>query len=150
MSDSDRAASDAAMDYEHRTASPLQKLLGYTLLQWGPDSAVLAYEVAEDHLNRTHQLHGGVVATLCDAAAGYAGVHRASAAEERRAIVTLSLTINFVGAVSRGRITAHARRRGGGKTVFFSDVEVRDQAGRIIATATGTFRYVAPRPSSGR
>jgi len=60
--------------------------------------------------------------------------------------VTLSLTVNFVASVSGGRVTAEGRKRGGGKTIFFSDVEVRDDEGRLIATAVGTFLYVSATP----
>jgi hypothetical protein len=41
---------------------------------------------------------------------------------------------------------AEGRKRGGGKTIFFSDVEVRDDEGRLIATAVGTFLYVSATP----
>jgi acyl-coenzyme A thioesterase PaaI-like protein len=59
-----------------------------------------------------------------------------------RSCVTLSLTVNFVGAVSEGRLTIDARRTGGGKTIFFAEGNVRDAAGNLIATATGSFRYI--------
>ena len=60
--------------------------------------------------------------------------------------MTLSLTVNFVASVSGGRVTAEGRKQSGGETIFFSDVEVRDEGGRLIATATGTFRYVSATP----
>jgi uncharacterized protein (TIGR00369 family) len=114
-------------------------------VEWEPDRAVIAYDIAKDHLNRTNRLHGGIIATLCDTAAGYCGVY-CDMLGETRATVTLSLTVNFVASVSGGRVTAEGRKRGGGKTIFFSDVEVRDAEGRLIATATGTFRYVSATP----
>ena len=136
---------DANLAREQRYASPLQQLLGYRLVEWEPGRAVIAYEVAKDHLNRTNRLHGGILATLCDTAGGYAGVF-CETPGERRATVTLSLTVNFVAAVSGGRLTAEGRKRGGGRTIFFSDIELRDEEGRLVATATGTFRYVSAAP----
>ena len=138
-------AADPNLAREQRFSSALQQLIGYRLVEWGGDRAVIAYEVAKDHLNRTNRLHGGIIATLCDTAGGYCGVY-CDTPGETRATVTLSLTVNFVASVSGGRITAEGRKRGGGKTIFFSDVEVRDDEGRLIATAVGTFRYVSATP----
>lgn len=136
---------DPNLAREQRFSIALQQLLGYKLVEWEEGRAVIAYEVAADHLNRTNRLHGGVIATLCDAAAGYAGVYR-PAPGDTRTTVTLSLTVNFVASVSGGRVIAEARKRGGGKTIFFSEVEVRGEDGRLVATALGTFRYVSATP----
>ena len=68
-------APDPNLAREQRYSSALQKLIGYKLVEWEPDRAVIAYEVAKDHLNRTNRLHGGIIATLCDTAGGYCGVH---------------------------------------------------------------------------
>jgi uncharacterized protein (TIGR00369 family) len=141
----DRASTDQNLAREQRYSSALQQLVGYRLLEWEPDRAVISYEVAKDHLNRTNRLHGGIIATLCDTAGGYCGVY-GDTPGETRATVTLSLTVNFVASVSGGRVMAEGRKRGGGKTIFFSDVEVRDEQGRLVATATGTFRYVSATP----
>lgn len=140
---------DPNLAREQRFSSALQQLLGYKLVEWEEGRAVIAYEVAADHLNRTNRLHGGVIATLCDTAAGYAGVYRATPGDTRTT-VTLSLTVNYVASVSGGRVTAEARKRGGGKTIFFSEVEVRDEDGRLVATALGTFRYVSATPVAAR
>ena len=101
---------DPNLAREQRKSSALQQLLGYRLVEWEADRAVIAYDVAADHLNRTNRLHGGIIATLCDTAAGYAGVW-CDAPGETRSTVTLSLTVNFLASVSGGRVFAEARRR---------------------------------------
>lgn len=125
-----------------RSSSGLQQLIGYKIVERQEGRAVIDYDVAADHLNRNDSLHGGIIATLCDTAAGACGAYSA-ASGELRSSVTLSLTVNFVSSVSRGRLTATGRKRGGGKSIFFSEVEVHDEEGRLIATATGTFRYMS-------
>jgi acyl-coenzyme A thioesterase PaaI-like protein len=57
--------------------------------------------------------------------------------------MTLSLTTNFIASVKAGRLYTEGRRTGGGKSVFFAEGEVRDAEDRLIATATGTFKYLS-------
>ena len=39
------------------------------------------------------------------------------------------------------RLTAGARRSGGGRRIYFSTSEVRDRDGRLVATGSATYRY---------
>ena len=56
--------------------------------------------------------------------------------------MTLSLNTQYIGPVPAGtRLTASARRSGGGRRIFFSTCEVRDQDGRLVATGSVTYRY---------
>ena len=130
---------------EQRFSSALQQLIGYRLVEWAPDYAVFEYEVAPEHLNRTNRLHGGILAILCDTAAGYAGCY-CDTPGEARSSVTLSLTLNFLASISRGRIRAEGRKTGGGRRIFFASAEVRDGDGQLMATASGSFRYVSDAP----
>lgn len=127
-------------------ASALQNLLGYHLLAWEPDRAVLGYTIRPEHLNRANRLHGGVLATLLDASCGFAGSY-APEPEPALLCVTLSLTVNYIGSITEGLLVTEARRTGGGRTIFFAAGDVRDEAGRLIASATGSFRYVHGDPT---
>lgn len=133
------------LEREQRFMSAFQTLMGYRLIAWGPDHAVVAYDVAPEHLNRTNRLHGGVIASLLDTAAGYAGCYCATPGETRTT-VTLSLTVNYLAAASAGSLRIEARRTGGGKTIFFSEAKAIDREDRVVATAVGTFRYVSATP----
>lgn len=117
-------------------------LVGYELVRWEDDLAEIALTVAERHLNRSGVMHGGVLTTLIDTACGYSGCHTPQGETPRRA-VTLSLTSNFIGAGRVGqRLTARARRSGGGKSVFFADCTVTDDEGRVVGSGQGTFKYI--------
>ncbi len=116
-------------------------LVGYSLGQWREDYVEIRLEVGSRHLNRSGVLHGGVLTTLIDAACGYAGCYAAAPEVPRRAF-TLSLDCHFTAAAEAGdRLSASARRTGGGRQVFFSRAEVHDQNGRLVAQGAGVFRY---------
>ncbi|KAA2237739.1 PaaI family thioesterase [Salinarimonas soli] len=134
--------SDPNLEREQVDGSPLQRLLGYRLEAWEPDGARLAYEIRPEHLNRAGLLHGGIITTVLDTAAGYAGVYCATPGEVRRTL-TLSFTTSYVASVKAGRLVATGRRIGGGRSIFYANAELHDGDGRLIAHGTGTFRYVS-------
>jgi uncharacterized protein (TIGR00369 family) len=116
-------------------------LIGYRLTAWRQDEAEISFEADARHMNRSGLLHGGVLATAIDAACGFAGCYEPPPGQGRRAL-TLSLSTQFIGPVPLGtRLTASARRSGGGRTIFFASCEVRDTEGRLVATGSGTFKY---------
>jgi len=116
-------------------------LVGYSLLAWEPDYAEVELAVEAKHLNRSGVLHGGVLATLIDVAAGFSGCHCAVPGNVRRAL-TLSLTTQFIGAGQAGTtLRALARKVGGGRQIYFAECEVRDGQGRLIGKGEGVFKY---------
>ena len=116
-------------------------LIGYRLTAWSEGAAEISFEADDRHLNRAGLVHGGVLATAIDAACGFAGCYQAPPGQGRRAL-TLSLTTQYLRQVAAGtRLTATAKRSGGGRTIFFSSCEVRDPEGLLVATGSGTFKY---------
>jgi len=132
--------SDVNLAWEQERGSGLQLLLGYRLVAWERDRAVLDMPVTEAHLNRAGLLHGGVLTTLLDSASGYAGCWCPVPGRIRRTL-TLTLTTNYIGQVSEGVVRVEGRKVGGGRRVFFTTAEAFDGGGKLVATATGTFRY---------
>jgi uncharacterized protein (TIGR00369 family) len=117
------------------------QLVGYRLAVWRPDYAEVVLPIEPQHLNRSQVPHGGLLVTMIDTAAGYAGCYCAEPGRVRRA-VTLSLTTSFIAAAMEGAIlTAKARRTGGGRSIYFARCELVDDAGRLIATGEGSFKY---------
>ncbi len=116
-------------------------LVGYELAAWREDYAEVTMELGASHMNRSGVMHGGVLTTLIDSACGYAGTYCAEPGRVRRAF-TLSLNSQFIAAADAGvRLTATGRKTGGGRQIFFSSAEVRDQDGRLIGRGDGVFRY---------
>ena len=119
--------------------------LKFRFAEWRPDLAALEVTIEPHLLNRSGLVHGGLLATLLDAALGFCGCFPAEDGRRRRA-VTLSMTTTYVGQAKSGTIRATARRRGGGKTVFMATGEVTDEAGNVLVIGEGTYRYIAETP----
>lgn len=126
--------------YEQAQGSGLQKHLGYRLVEWAEDHAVVELDVQNHHCNRAGILHGGVLTTLMDTASGYAVCFCAVPGNVRRSL-TLSLTTNFLGMAKQGVVRVVARKQGGGRKVVFTEATAYDAEGNVIGTSTGTFKY---------
>jgi uncharacterized protein (TIGR00369 family) len=121
-------------------------ILGFRMTEWRTDFTRIEVDIREPHLNRSGVIHGGVLATILDAALGYAGIYPVEDGGSPRRAVTLTLTTTFIGQAKEGTIVCTAERRGGGKSVFMATGEVRDGAGNLLAIGEGTFRYVNQTP----
>jgi len=91
--------------------------------------------------NSRGEIHGGVVASLLDAAIGVAV--RASYPFKTGA-TTASITVNYV---SPGRVkliaTGHVLRAGG--SLASAEAKVVDDSGQLVAHAVGTMKILKPR-----
>jgi uncharacterized protein (TIGR00369 family) len=124
-----------------RPPSGFADLLGYRLTRWVENEAEVALAVEPRHLNRSGVLHGGVMATLIDAACGFAGCFIADRTRRRRAF-TLALTTQFIGTVRAGdSVVCVARKTGGGRQVFFAAAEVLNQKGELVGRGDATYKY---------
>lgn len=120
--------------------SGFRQLVGFRIDAWREGEAVVSLAVAPRHLNRSGSVHGGVITTLIDAAAGFAGCHTPVAGHVRKA-VTLSMSTQFVAPLADGRLIATGRVIGGGRRIFHVAVDVHDDRGRLIATGQCTYKY---------
>lgn len=120
--------------------SPFRDLLGMEVTEWEPGRAVVVVKDAPELRNYVGRLHGGVVACAIDTAATLSGC-RMEDGSVRRAI-TLSSSVNYIGAPA-GAIRAVAASRGGGRKIFSATVEVFDEGGALVATGQGAYRYMS-------
>ena len=126
--------------YEQAHGSGLQDHLGYRLVEWAKDHAVVELDLQNHHCNRAGILHGGVLTTLMDTASGYAVCFCPVPGNVRKSL-TLSLTTNFLGMARDGLVRVVARKQGGGRKVVFTEATAFDADGNVIGTSTGTFKY---------
>ncbi|MGO4332980.1 PaaI family thioesterase [Cupriavidus sp. 2TAF22] len=126
--------------------NPFLESLNVTIVEWQPDLVRMALVPQPAHLNNTGVVQGGILATLLDAAGGYAGLFPEGGV--RRAATTISLNVNYVSSGQLEPLVVTGRRVGGGRRVFFSNAEVTDSQGRVIATAQAAFRRKDPVPSA--
>ncbi len=106
---------------------------------WEPDTCTFVLDIEPRHLNRQRSLHGGLIATMLDAACGYSGAYSAPG-EAKRHAVTVMLNTSYIGKVDRGRIEVTGRLTGSGRKIYFASAELRRESGELIATAQGSFK----------
>lgn len=118
------------------------ELLGLTLIEWRDGFARVAVESGPRHRNRSGITHGGVILSLIDQAAAYAGLWCSVPGNIRRA-VTLDLDCRFTGQVKAGRLTAEGRVVSRGRNIFFCRTEVFGADGAMVAFGASTHRWRA-------
>ncbi len=118
------------------------KLLGLRLVAVHKDGVTVELTVRPDMMNGAGVLHGGVTATMVDAAAGIATNRELGGG---RMITTVELKINYFLPVMSGRVRARAHLMRVGKTLTVSRVDLFDQRKKLIGTALVTYMILGPR-----
>ena len=125
------------------SASPFHAHLGIEVAEWHEGFVRLVCDTAAAHANRSGIVHGGVVLSMIDQAAAFAGLFCPDPDRVRRA-VTLDLDCRFTGQAAIGtRLSAEGRVVRAGRNVFFARTEVFDAAGTLVAFGSSTHRYRA-------
>ena len=123
--------------------------IGYHLAARAKGHAEVTLLVGPQHLNRTNIPHGGVLATLLDAAAGFA-IAFAEGPEIVKPAVTLTLNILYLGQAKLGdTLTAFGKHVGGGRTVAYATAEIKTQDGLAVARGEAVFRYLGEKGKRG-
>jgi uncharacterized protein (TIGR00369 family) len=122
---------------------PFDRLLGVDV-ELRPDGvSVATLTLGPDHLNNRGVAHGGVVSSLLDSALGAAVI---GSIPKEWWCATTSLSIQFVDGTGAGLLTATGRVVRRGARVAFASGEARDEAGRVVAVAQGTWNLWPYRP----
>ncbi|MDM7482689.1 MAG: PaaI family thioesterase [Halomonas sp.] len=115
------------------------ELLGMHVVEWQEGRAVVELTIEPKHLNRSGNVHGGVLASMLDSALSLAGLHCDVPGNIRRGM-TLSLTTTFVGPARQGILRATGTLRGGGQKTYMTSGDIVDDQGRLVAMGEGSFR----------
>ncbi|WP_423929777.1 PaaI family thioesterase [Candidatus Palauibacter sp.] len=111
--------------------------LGITLEELGEDTMVLRMTMRPDLTRDGTIYHGGPVASLIDIAGDMAVAVRAGGG-----VPTISLRVDYLRPCTGPRLLATARLRRYGRTISVSDVDVRDDQGRLCAVGRGTYSSI--------
>jgi uncharacterized protein (TIGR00369 family) len=125
--------------------SPFSQLVGLKVVESSHGRAVLSLEITDQLKNRRGDAHGGVTATLLDAALGVAC---RSHQDDWMSEGTVTLNVQFI-EPARGTLLAEGRLLRAGRTVAFAEGEVRDQQGTLVAKGTATFKIERRRKQPG-
>lgn len=121
---------------------PYYRLLGFRSEPGEPAgrSRVVLHSRA-DLENSRGDVHGGVVASLLDAAMGVA---LRSALQAGEGIATVSMTVNYL-EPGQGTLTGLGRVVRAGRSIASTEADIVDASGRKVAHAIGTMRVIAKR-----
>lgn len=115
---------------------PFADLLGVRIAHREPGLARVELDTRPELTNSHQAAHGGVVMTLLDIALAVAAM---TTDPQSRGAVTVELSVTFL-APGSGRLVAEGRCLRSGRSLSFSEGEVRDGEGTLVAKALGTFR----------
>lgn len=115
---------------------PFADLLGIRRTAMQDGRARFEMTVGPQHLNPHRVVHGGALYSLVDYAMGGALTSRLAPGER---CATLEIKINYLAAVSEGRVGAEAWVVARTARVAVLEARVQADADRLVALATGSF-----------
>ena len=115
---------------------PFAEFLGIRIATLEPGAARLQLTLRPELLNSHHGAHGGVIMALADVALAVAAIARDGTA---KGAYTVDLSVSFLGQ-GQGTLEAEGRCLRLGKSLAFSEGEVRDEQGELVAKAMGTLK----------
>ncbi|HEY1075880.1 MAG TPA: PaaI family thioesterase [Fontimonas sp.] len=124
----------AALKDSVRTAD-YPTLIGMTLGEIGFESCRIDLELGQRHLQPFGIVHGGVLATLIDTATFWAGFLRLP---DDVGLVNVDLKLNYLKAVSQGRLRAEGRCLRGGRVISYTEASIFDERDELVAHGTST------------
>jgi acyl-CoA thioesterase len=114
-------------------AEPVANFLDIRLLELSPGLARVAMKLKPEHLNFNGMVFGGIVMSIADQAFAYATNSVASPS------IATQFNIHLISGASPGdELTAECRVIKSGRRIGVSEMTVTNQAGKLIAKATGT------------
>jgi uncharacterized protein (TIGR00369 family) len=126
-----RDAMQAAFD-----GVPVQRLVGLQVVAAGDDGpAIMEIPLAPEALGATGQLHGGVIALLCDVACAVAASGASTYDHEHHALVTADLHVRYLAAARGDRVRVEASVVKAGRALVVVEGRVTDGEGRLVAIA---------------
>lgn len=117
-----------------------QRLIGFRMTGWDDGVARFELPLKPALMNRYGIPHGGIYACLLDTVMGFAGSWTGDP-DDRRMVMTLSLTTNFLARPTGDLLRGEGRRTGGGRSTYFAEGDLIDAEDTVVATGIGMFRY---------
>jgi uncharacterized protein (TIGR00369 family) len=114
----------------------IAQAIGIRLVQCGDERAVMEFTAGPEHENPLGSLHGGILCYLADTAMGFSWL---SGLKPGESFTAVEVKFNFLRPVKHGRVVAEASVVRRGRTLGYVECDVKDDAGRLVAKASGTF-----------
>lgn len=127
---------------ERVEASPFHASLGISVESAEEGSVTLRFEATPAHANLHGTVHGGVIATLADTAAGLAV--RSAMSDPGGAHASVHLDVQYLAPATTGTLHAAGRVVKLGGRLAFTEATVVDDAGEMLARAQVTVALSRP------
>lgn len=126
-----------------RPAPPISSHIDLEFVSVADGDVVMTAVPDESHYNPIGSIHGGFFATLLDSACGCA-VH--STLPAGVGYTSLEIKVSFLRPITAdtGTVTAHGWITRRGRNAAFAEADIRDNDGRVLATATSTCLVITP------
>jgi len=127
--------------FDHFTAPPSSKLLGWHLLDARPKDGWIriGFDGRKDFCNPAGFIQGGILSAMLDDTMGPAVFVMT---EGRLYTATITMTVNFLAPAKPGPLVGEATVTQLGKTVAFVEGRLMAEDGRLLATASSSARLV--------
>jgi uncharacterized protein (TIGR00369 family) len=113
---------------------PYFDLLSMKICDVGIGYSVLEIDLAQKHLQPFGNVHGGVFASIIDAASFWSLYYDIE--DQDAGLTTADLKLNFLLPARSGKLIAKGRRIKMGKTLGYAEAEVSDENGSLVAHGT--------------
>ncbi|MGI9134603.1 MAG: PaaI family thioesterase [Rhodoferax sp.] len=124
---------------------PFIEMMGFVLTRFENGRSEIRYTPRPEHLNSHAIVHGGALMTLLDVAMATA----ARSAQPDLGMVTVEMKTSFM-RPALGDLRAEGRLLHRSTALAFLEATIYDHAGRAVAHALGTFKYVKRKTRSAR
>jgi uncharacterized protein (TIGR00369 family) len=111
--------------------------VGFEIVRFEEGNVNIKLDVKEHLLNINGTLHGGVHATMLDYILGMV-----TRSVTKAKVVTTNLTVHYLSSISQGEIFAEAKVLQEGYKLAFTEGEIKDDQGNILAKGIGTFKLI--------
>ena len=119
---------------------PFVEHLGIRILERAEGLVKLRLDPRPELANSWGSVHGGVLMTMLDVALASAG---RALDETCNGALTVEMKVNFIAAAT-GPVLGEGRAQRAGRSLIFSEGELRGEDGTLLAKATGTFKLLYP------
>ena len=116
--------------------SPYFKLLSMRIVDVGLGFSLLEIDLDRKHLQPFGFVHGGVFASIIDAAAFWSLFHEIE--DPNAGATTVDLKVNYLAPAASGKLIAKGRRIKLGRTLGYAEASVTDESGKLLAHGTST------------
>jgi len=142
----DRPKKTSTKNWDFLLRHAFNELVGLELVRAHKDGITLQVRIRPELLNSAGAVHGGVTASIADAAVGCALQHHFGGS---RRFTTVELKVNYFRPVTAGRLRARSRLVRIGSRICVGQVDLSDEHRRSVGLAIVTYMLLdAPKADS--